>query len=110
MAKKPVSIIPDQDGFVRANKGRTVERAADFASLYANDVQVQTSPWDVRLVFGQIDSLPRTPDQAAEAVAVKLVGEVRLSPQLAKRVTMILVEHLHSYESQFGPIGLPKEP
>src|SRR5687768_6528953 len=62
----------------------------NFFSVYANDVSVQTTPWDIRLLLGEL-SLPTDQDRV---VRVKQIGELRLSPQLAKRVIMIIAEQL----------------
>jgi hypothetical protein len=91
---------------VRANAERRTETSPSFASLYANDVQVQTSPWDLRLIFGEIANIPTKDDQA---VTIKQVGEVRLSPQLAKKLTIILIEQLQGYEKRFGMIPIPRD-
>ena len=91
---------------VRANINRSVEKSPSFASLYANDVQVQVTPWDVRLILGEIASVPTPEDQT---VVVREVGELRLSPQLAKRLALILIEQLRHYEDRFGPIPTPPD-
>jgi hypothetical protein len=91
--------------FVRANVHREVVEGPGFASLYANDTQVQLSPWDVRLIFGIID----TPASAEHrTIRVKTTGEVRMSLQHAKKVAEILVRQLGLYEKRFGPISIPE--
>jgi len=35
--------------------------------------------------------------------------EVRMSPQLAKRLTLILIQQLKRYENNFGPIPSVKD-
>ncbi|MBK5295326.1 MAG: DUF3467 domain-containing protein [Acidobacteriia bacterium] len=83
------------------------ERSHDFFSVYANELQLQTTPWDLRLVFGEVSSAI----DLTNTLVSKQLGEVRVSPQLAKRIVMIMVEHLRDYESKFGPIpAIPKEP
>ncbi len=90
----------DQSPIVRANVNRVVTTAPTFQSLYANDVQLQTTPWDVRLTFGEFVV-------ESGAVNVKQTGEVRMSPQLAKRVALLLVSQLKKYEERFGGIPQP---
>ena len=82
---------------------RTTCRSANFASIYVNDIQIMTSAWDVRLILGELG------DGDLTSVNITQLGEVRLSPQLAKRVTMLLAEQLRKYEAAFGEIPLPKE-
>ena len=78
-----------------------------YLSLYSNDTQVQVSPWDVRLIFGEIRELPT--EEKPELV-VRPTGEVRMSPQHARRVVDILQETLTKYEATYGelPKLLPK--
>ena len=83
---------------------REIVRSEAFVSIYVNDVQVQTFPWDLRLLLGQIDD-PATRD--APVVTIKQLGELRMSPQLAKRLTVILMEQLAAYEKHFGTIPAP---
>jgi|SRR5579884_3327122 len=80
------------------------EKAPNFVSLYSNDIQVQTSPWDVRLVLGSVID-PPTPDDPV--LRVVQVGEVRFSPQLAKRLIEIIATQLKTYEERFGEIPVP---
>jgi hypothetical protein len=96
----------DDSKIVRANLARETYPADDFAVLYANDTQVQLSPWDFRLIFGLITDAP-TPERLQ--VRIKLVGEVRMSPQHAKRVTKILTQQLKRYEDTFGAIPTPED-
>src|SRR5438445_13474747 len=80
---------------------REVSISPGFASLYANDVQIQMTPWDMRLIFGEITDLP-TPDRPS--VKIMSVGELRVSPQLAKRLTMVILGQLKAYEDEYGTI------
>jgi hypothetical protein len=75
-----------------------------FVSLYANDINIQTGPWDVRLLLGEVRTVPT---QETPIMKVKEIGEVRISPQMAKQLTILLIEQLQVYESQFGPIPAP---
>ena len=92
--------------FVRANTERKIVAAPNFTSIYANDVQVQTSPWDLRLILGEIASIPTKEEPT---VTIRQLGEVRLSPQLAKKLTIILFQQLQGYEKRFGEIPMPKD-
>jgi hypothetical protein len=70
-------------------------------SLYVNDTQVQITPWDIRLMFGEISSVP-TP--ANPAIVVKQTGEIRMSLTHAKKVAKVLVQQIALYEATIGPI------
>lgn len=96
-----------EDEIVRGNVRRRVERSASFVSVYSNDVQLQTSPWDMRLTFGTMQVNPDAED--GPTAHVLEVAEVRLSPQLAKRVAEILAQQIAAYESRMGTIPQPSE-
>ena len=103
-AHKSTSDSGDQVQIVRANLKREEVVSPDFVSLYANDTQFQTSPWDIRLIFGVIDTVPTNENPT---MVVKKTGEVRMSPQHAKKITQLLLEQLAGYEKRFGPIPQP---
>ena len=100
-------------GIVRANVQsvhRLPVKSQNFASLYANDVQVQTTPWDIRLILGEItDVSPPTKDGDLPTMTITQVGDLRMSVQLAKKLTMILLSQLQGYEQNIGPIPLLEE-
>jgi hypothetical protein len=80
---------------------RAVTRSPGFVSIYANDIQVQTSPWDLRFVFAEMGDLVAT---EIVTVHVKEVAELRISPQMAKKLVVIMAEQLKQYEQRFGEI------
>jgi hypothetical protein len=109
MAKaKQQSEIPEQaqPAIVRANVQRRNERSETFVSLYANDAQVQTTPWDIRITFGQIVGAPTA---GSLELVVKEIADLRMSPQFAKRVALVLITQLEHYERTVGPIPLPED-
>lgn len=110
MAKKIAPKMPDENPdvpkLVRANVNRRVEPSEGYVTMYANDAQIQMTPWDFRLIFGQISSVPSEEDPA---LLVRLIGDVRLSPQLTKKVALILIAQLKHYEATIGPIALPED-
>jgi len=83
---------------------RVVIKSPSYASLYTNDVQVMTSPWDLRLVLGEIGDQP-----TGQSINVTQLAELRMSPQFAKRLTLILLQQLRAYEELFGNIPGPKD-
>ena len=88
---------------------RHVSRAPTFVSIYANDVQIHTSPWDMRIVLGEIgDTVEGNPP----SINVHQLGEIRISPPLAKKLVQVIAEQVQAYERTFGPIpdiGIPEE-
>jgi hypothetical protein len=103
----PTEAIPVVQAHIKAHIKRIIENAATYAILYSNDTQVQVSPWDVRIIFGELSS-PPSPEPNQE-VLVKMTGEVRMSPQHAKRLVQILAASLATYEQQLGPLPMPKD-
>jgi len=108
MAKKDhASATKDSQMTVAATKPkREVVKSENFFSVYANDVQVQTTPWDVRLALGQVEIEGTA---AAPTMRISVLGEIRLSPQLAKRLIKIVASQLKSYEETVGQIPEPKD-
>lgn len=104
MADSQVEDLGDAS-IVRANVNRIVTIAPTFSSYYSNDTQLQTTPWDVRFIFGLIAEL----DAKNGQVRVEQVAEVRMSPQHAKRIVALLQQQLQTYEAKIGAIPLPPE-
>jgi hypothetical protein len=90
----------------RANINRVVTASPSFVSIYANDVQVQTTPWDIRLIFGTIQDLP---DGLEGTARVMQMADLHISPQLAKTLAVILIQQIAGYEANFGTIPQPRE-
>ncbi len=94
----------DEDSHHPPQADRVVSRSPTFVSLYTNDVQVMTSPWDLRMILGELGD-PVFPT----SVQVLQLGEIRMSPQIAKKLTMILIDQLRKYEQFYGVIPSPDE-
>jgi hypothetical protein len=109
MAKKATttrSKANDGAAIIRANVNREAAPSANFVSLYVNYTQVQVTPWDVRFMLGVIDGVP-SPENPT--VLIKQIGEIRMSPQHAKKVAQVLVNQIANYEKNIGPIVLPQD-
>lgn len=85
---------------------REVNQSPAFFSVYANDAQVQTSPWDVRIIFGEIAKPPTPADPVAN---INQLGQLRISLQLAKRLAFIMTQQIQAYETRFGVLPAPPE-
>jgi hypothetical protein len=83
---------------------RVVTESPSFVSLYANDAQIQTSPWDIRIVFGTIKELPSVEHPT---ITIAKVAEIHMSPQLAKRLSTIMQQQVRRYEETIGEIPTP---
>src|SRR5438874_6938518 len=76
---------------------RETTKHPDFFSIYANDIQVAVSNWDIRLILGEIGDLS---DTDPNVLNIKQLGEIRLSLQIAKRLADILTAQIKAYEKQ----------
>lgn len=90
---------------IRANVERVTTVSPGFASFYVNDTQLQTSPWDVRFMFGLIQEV----DQDKQIAKIERVVDVRMSLQHAKKISEVLREQIQQYESKIGFIALPPD-
>ncbi len=89
-------------------KHRGYERAEEFYFDYANNVFLEPSVWDLKLVFGQLDQ--------GSGVAVTEQRSAITVPWIqAKILNFLLSAHLHAYELKYGkiivqPDVVPPEP
>ena len=85
---------------IRANSPR--RRSADWVSAYANQAQITSSPFDVRLAFSEMQ-----PDEAGELIALERATIV-MSPQHAKIMLLLFNQNIVRWEEKFGQIDLTK--
>jgi hypothetical protein len=95
---------PQQDAVPK----REITKASDFVSIYTNDVQIQTSPWDMRLTLSELGDMTLIGDKFT--IQVRQLCDLRMSPQLAKQMALIMIEQLKVYEEQVGKIPSPNAP
>jgi hypothetical protein len=81
-------------------------RAENFVRIYANNMQVSLSQWDMKLTFGEVlesrdsKSIPQVEDRAI----------VVMSLHHAKAIIDILVKNFMAFEERFGEIKLIGDP
>jgi hypothetical protein len=75
-----------------------MRQSETFVSLYANNVSLRTTAWDIQLTFGEIQSV----DERTLVIENQLA--VNLSPQQAKALANALSGQVQAYERQFGEI------
>lgn len=68
--------------------------------FYADAVHVESQLYGSTLYLGQM----RGPDAPS---LVKVI--IKISPQMAKVLSLILSKHVRNYESSIGPISIPKQ-
>jgi hypothetical protein len=77
-----------------------VVRSETFAEIYTNYVSFAVSAWDMTIMFGRaVADDPRNP-------RIEQRASVSLSPQTAKVMAHMLVQHIQRYEQQYGEIRL----
>jgi hypothetical protein len=72
-----------------------------FSVEYANNVQLESSAWDLKLTFGQLN-------QSEGNVTVDQHTEITLPWPQAKVLSYFLRAHLLAYEFENGEIVVPK--
>jgi hypothetical protein len=73
-------------------------RADGMVEYYANTARIEASVYDFGIVFGRLSN-----DQRSEDLVV------RMSPQHAKSVVMLLQRFLDVYEREVGAVVLPQK-
>ena len=74
-----------------------VGQAPGFRVIYINSSRMAVSPWDVRIVVGQVVEAGSGQQNQDEATLV-------MSPQHARQFLRSLEKTVNSYEEIFGPI------
>jgi hypothetical protein len=87
-----------------SSESRAVERKppASEVPVYANDVWIQMSLWDLVMDFGVLMESSR------ERLRVQGLVRIAMSPQHAKVFAELLTRNIERYEKRFGPI--PESP
>jgi len=69
-------------------------------SMYANNVEIKLSAWDVRFWFGEIQNV----NPEAKEIMVTRRVRVIMSPQHAKAFSKVLADNIQKYEDAFGEL------
>lgn len=85
------------------------ERTDDFRSVYANNAYFESSAWDLKIVFGQLDQPVGQPAKIRQHIAITIPWTQ------AKLAVYYLRLHVEAIEIQNGKISiredlLPPEP
>lgn len=86
------------DNSEKKTRPKTVWKAVDVPNIYANVVGVGSTPYDVNIVLGEIDTA--TPEEITANPRLKLT----LSPELAANVHTLLGLILDGYVKGNGPL------
>jgi len=77
--------------------------AEKFARTYANAANMEVTPWDFKIVFGELK-------KSEGKLVIEQSVEVTMSPQHAKALAEILNNNIREYEKNVGEIKLPRPP
>lgn len=77
-------------------------RIDDFATKYANNINVDTSAWDVKLTFGEVDQL-------SDGAVINEHTAITISWKQAKILAYLLQLQIIGHEGQQGHIHLYTE-
>lgn len=75
-------------------------KSPDFYEDYANNVYLESSVWDMKLIFGRLD-------QRANPPKVEQHGSVSMPWSQTKIFAYLLCAHIAGYELQNGQINVP---
>jgi hypothetical protein len=90
----------EQTDRLQAVSGAKYERDQDFASLYANNIVLEPSVWDLKLIFGQLEQHTGSPVISQHtAVAIPWIQ--------AKLLEFYLRLFIAYQEKGQGPIKIP---
>jgi hypothetical protein len=81
-------------------------RAPNYLHCYANNVQIESTLWDINMIFGEVQEV--FPDEPK--IVVQDLVSVVMTPEHAKAMCMTLVQHLKTYEQNYGKIRFPPTP
>lgn len=76
------------------------------SEFYANAVNVMTSVYDVTLNFRTQSPVSVDPETGEAVIEVTRTTNIRMSPQHAKSLAVLLVNHIAEYERKNG-VTLP---
>jgi hypothetical protein len=80
-------------------------RSEKFVSIYSNSANVEATPWDFRIVFGELQKTG-----AGQISKIEQHVAVTMSPQHAKALLGVLHKNVTEYEKHVGEIKLPPDP
>ena len=75
-------------------------RSPNFVNCYTNNVEISSSPWDMRFMFGEIMGMKDG------QISVEEHAQIVMSLQHAKVFAAILVQQIEQIEQRFGEIQL----
>ena len=75
-------------------------RSDEFVTCYANNIQFESSIWDLKLLFGQVDF-------SAKPVAIEQHTAIAIPWLQAKLLAYYLLINIHIFEAENGKVAVP---
>jgi hypothetical protein len=94
-------VITLPSGTTTRSENQIRVQADTFQQVYANNIQIGFSAFDMALAFGQIKGQQDDKPVIEESVRIMLTRE------LAKVLVGLLINNINAYEQQFGEIKIP---
>lgn len=88
---------------LRNSKDQHNALSENFVKIYANNVGIGASNWDVSITFGEILGLA---DDGQPVVEQKV--KVNMTREFMKALSNLLVQNVKAYEEQFGEIDFER--
>ncbi len=80
------------------NKQKAFEVPEDTPEFYIDSAHINTQLYGSTLLLGEL----------REGEAAKIKVKIKVSPQMAKVLSLILSKHVREYERDVGEINIPK--
>lgn len=80
----------------------TTRKVEDFASLYANNTRFESSVWDLKILFGELNQ-----SEGADKPVIELHTAMTIAWPTAKIMAYFLVMNCVFQQANTGPIRIP---
>ncbi len=92
--------MPEEQSKPQSQPAVETRKVEDFTSLYANSIRYESSVWDLKLLFGELDQL-------TGKEVVELHTSVSIPWMQVKLMVEMLRLNVDAYELEFGKIAVP---
>ncbi len=91
-------VTPQRSRTMEENKQKAFEVPEDTPEFYVDSAHINTQLYGSTLLLGEL----------REGEAAKIKVKIKVSPQMAKVLSLILSKHVREYERDVGEINIPK--
>lgn len=90
--------MTDQRTQVSSERTETHKEVEGFSTVYASNVNLRLSPWEFKLIFGEVIEASDDTFEVLDKVAINM------SPQHVKALVSLLIRNLDEYERSYGDL------